>query len=130
MSIQETAFPVAAEQPSPFVILIHSLKASIKEDARSIRVEKDVIRSAQKSYGSGAAASNQSRLAYHRLEARARLLIYGLIRGRTLEQIESKHTMTPLLKYAIQRIWTEAQKQTEQQTGVKVPMPESVMNAL
>ncbi|HET7641726.1 MAG TPA: hypothetical protein VFK47_23645, partial [Ktedonobacteraceae bacterium] len=85
---------VAEEQPSSFRLLIASLKTQIKQDAVDIRAQKHEIRERQHVLGSGAASMEQYHLVTLRLNARARLLIYGTLRGKTWDQMENKHTMT------------------------------------
>jgi hypothetical protein len=131
VSISVIDFSTASDQPSPIRVLVARLKEQIKEDRRSIRAEKAEIRSLQHSYGPGGAASLQSRIVNHRLEARARLLIYGVLRGRSWDRIEQRHgEMTTYLKWAIQRVFKEAQDYVKAETGVVVPMVDSITELL
>lgn len=100
--------------------LIGKYKQQIKSDTTTIRSWKNEIRNTQKATGGGSAASEQQRLATHRLQARARHLIYGTLRGRTRDQIESKHAEhTSNLRYWIAKIWNE-------HADPLVPMPEAL----
>lgn len=115
---------VDADQPSSNSVLKAALKQQIKQDAVDIRARKQHIRMVQKSYGD--ASSDQSRLVYVRSEARARLLIYGLLRGKTWDQMEQKHEMTTALKYSLQRVFKACQDLVKQQTGETLSLPEAV----
>lgn len=96
---------------------ILSLKETIKGDAEAIRRDKRQVRELQRS---GADASgNQSSLAALRMRARARLLIYGTLRGRTWDRIESRHgPMYGALAATIKYIYTR-----DILPVLKVPMP-------
>lgn len=125
MITQETkTWPEPTPEQLAYRALVASFKTEIKDNALSLRAEKKAIRDTQREYGPGAAASAQSRLSTHRLETRARLLIYGFLRGRTLEQMEPKRTKNSRLRYYVGQVWNKAQTANTAQTGVVVPMPE------
>lgn len=124
--ITETISDIQTFEPTrrtPYQLFVAELKAQIKEDAVKIPAQKKVIRDLQRT---GDAASSQSHLASMRTEARARLLIYGLMRGRTWDQIEPKHEMTSNLRFAIKRIFKDVQSFISTATGVEVLIPETV----
>ena len=105
-----------AEQVAYRALVAH-YKQNIKDASVAIRVTKREISDTQKANGSGSAASMQSRLTSDRVQQRARLLIYGALRGRTWDQIENKHAeINPRLKYWITKVWND--------TPAPVPMPE------
>jgi hypothetical protein len=90
------------------------LKLAIKADAAWIRSEKPVVRALQRSTADDAPA-RQSALDKARFVARARLVVYGLLRGRTWAQIESNHPDgDPRLAYALARVWNEFQQSIEE----------------
>jgi hypothetical protein len=110
MSIEQSA--VRSEPTSEQLAwreLVASLKESIKSDARSLRLLKTDIRQLQRASSSNAAAVAQSRLSLERRQARARLLIYGFLRGHTWERMEPNHRLDGSLWSAIVYVWkTEA----------------------
>ena len=117
MVTQATTRPEPSPEQIAYRKLLALLKEQIKDDATSLRAEKCAVRDFQREFGSGSAATLQSQLHHHRLEARARLLIYGLLRGRTWDQIEPKHAeVNPLLRYWITQVWARS-------STFGVPMP-------
>ena len=98
--------------------LIRLLKQTIKDDAVSIRAEKRKLSAlASLTQNGNDSAVLQSRLHTQRLQARARLLIYGTLRGKTRSQMEQKHAeKTYNLRYHIAQIWNTL--------GTTVVMPE------
>lgn len=82
------------------------LKQGIKNDVEGIRTAKRFVREYQKAGDLDAAAANQSALAKQRREARAWLIVYGLLRGRTWEQMERNHPEgDDSLKHTITQTW-------------------------
>ena len=108
------------------LVLVAMLKQMVKDDAGSLRAEKRAVRDLQRRLAADAAAA-QHRLAVHRLDARARLLVYGLVRGRAWECIEANHgPLTYQLVRAIERAWKLSQEVTAARNGGLVPMPAAV----
>lgn len=111
---------ITRPEPTPeqlaYRALIASFKAAIKNDAVSLHREKRMVRDEQRTIGGDYSALAQSNLHTHRLQARARLLIYGMLRGKTWNQIEPKHAeKNGNLQYWITKIWND--------TKTSVPMP-------
>jgi hypothetical protein len=119
VTIQQTTRPELSPEQIATRQLIIDFKQAIKADAISLRAEKREVREFQREHGSGSAAGDQSRLVVHKLEARARLLIYGTLRGRTWDRMEPKHAETNYgLAYSIIRVWKDAKS--------AVPMPDQL----
>jgi hypothetical protein len=112
------------------LVLIATLKQAVKDDATRLRAEKRAVRAQQRALAAEAPAA-QRQLAQHRLEARARLLIYGLLRGRAWEVIEPNHAEpTWSLAWAIKRVWQAAQEAEAAGPSAPAPLPERVVAAL
>lgn len=91
--------------------VIRKLKEDIKEAVQPLREQKRYVSSFQKIHGPGSCAVDQSNLARNRRIARARYLVYGLIRGRTWDQIEPNHPEQMVgLKYFMNAIWIGVQR--------------------
>lgn len=117
VTIQEQ---ITRTEPTPeqlaYRALIASFKTAIKEDAISLRREKRMVRDEQRTIGEDYSALAQMNLSTHRVQARARHLIYGTLRGRTRDQMEPKHKeKNSNLHYWIAKIWNDTQ--------TSVPMP-------
>lgn len=86
--------------------VIGSFKQQVKDDAALIRASKQKINQGQKKNGSGSESAEQWSLVRTRRDARARLLIYGALRGVSWDRIEINHG-EPVLQvaHAIVRIW-------------------------
>lgn len=113
--ITTTQLPLTPEQIAHRNLLA-LIKQDIKADAVAIRTEKRECRSLG---NTDAAAVAQSNLSRHRGEIRARLLVYGTLRGRSWERMEPKHAdKNGRLSYWIAQAWTQYQ--------AGVPMPDAL----
>lgn len=114
-----TIQPITDDQKVAYRSVLANLKAAIKADAELIRLAKQVIRSDAKQ---GLSTSTmQFTLHKDRVRARARLIVYGLCRGRSWERMEPNHPEgDPSLKSVITQVWRSA---LGEETGSFTSMP-------
>lgn len=89
-----------------------AFRAAIAHDAIDLRAAKVDLRRLQRA-GSGLAPSRQSALARRRMEARARLIAYGLHRGQPLERMEAGRTGLDQLPWTIQGLVRHAAREAD-----------------
>jgi hypothetical protein len=103
--------------------LIDLLKLDIKADTTWIRSEKPIVRHLQRTAALDA-RPRQSALDKRRVAARARLVLYGLARGRPWASVERNHPDgDPNLLLALMRVWNQARAAAEAVTASPVEPP-------
>jgi hypothetical protein len=95
-----------------FRAITAAFRGAIVRDAIEIRAAKADLRRLQRA-GSGLAPSRQSQLVRRRMEARARLIAYGLHRGVPLERMEAGRADLDQLPWTIQCLVREAALESE-----------------
>lgn len=111
----------------PETIAIRELKRRIKDDAVNIRTHKKELRLTQRQNPNDwHTAVDQSNLMRERSLARARLLIYGVLRGKTWDQMEQKHTWNSWMKMTLTREFTAIQAYVLAESGQTLVMPDDL----
>ena len=106
--------------------LVVALKQLVKADAATVRSAKRAVRLLQQA-GAREAHPAQAGLSALRREARARLLVYGLVRGRAWAAMEPHYPEGDAgLAPHLLRIWRGAEEAAARVTGALPPLPESL----
>jgi hypothetical protein len=105
-----------------FHAIVGAYRTAIKRDAVEIRAAKAELRLLQRE-GSDEAPVRQSRLAWRRAEARARLIAYGIHRGVALERLEAGRARLDELPYPVPGLVRRAVEDAEAEP--KAPAPDS-----
>jgi hypothetical protein len=104
--------------------LVVALKQLVKADAATVRSAKRAVRELQRA-GASASPPAQAGLSALRRDARARLLVYGFVRGRTWAAMEPQHPEGDArLAPHLLRIWQGAVEAAARVTGTLPPLPE------
>lgn len=116
MSVSEIVVDQA--EKDAYRAILAALKESIKGDAVAIRADKQAL----KEMGSHpSAAVCQGNLSARRVQARAALLVYGSLRGRSWDRMEPKRKpIDSRITYWIAQTWKQYRN--------GIPMPESLTN--
>lgn len=103
-----TSTETVALESNPRRDLLASFKTSIKQAAIQQRADKLSLRD---STDADDRSRWQSNIASTRLRSRARLLVYGFLRGRSWDRTESNHpiplTVSSQLTFALTTVWRE-----------------------
>jgi len=124
MSIQE---PITLR---PETIMIRELKRRIKDDVFSIRAHKVALRTLQHDPTDWHVGVAQSDLVRERGKARAKLLIYGVLRGKTWDQMEANHPWSSLLRIYLLAEWRSIQDYLQVETGSAAFLPPALQTIL
>jgi hypothetical protein len=110
--------------------LVLTLKQLVKSDTVIIRSAKAAVRQLQRG-GAPEARSAQAGLSALRREARAHLLVYGLVRGRAWAAMEPQRPAGDLLLAPLLlRNWRDAEAAAARVTGALPPLPEALRTHL
>jgi hypothetical protein len=103
-----------------------TFKQHVKVDAAIIRSAKAAVRQLQRA-GAAEAPAAQAGLSALRREARARLVVYGLVRGRAWAAMgPQRPTGDSLLAPLLLRIWRDAEAAAARVTGALPLLPEAL----
>ena len=104
--------------------LLVILKHAVKADAATIRSARLAVRELQRG-GAPEAHPAQAGLSTLRRAARARLLVYGFVRGRAWATMEPHHSEGDAhLAYHLLRAWRSAEEAARRATGAVPSLPE------
>ena len=104
--------------------LIVTLKQLVKADAATVRSAKRAVRDLQRA-GAPEARPAQAGLSALRRDVRARLLVYGFVRGRPWASMEARYPQGDAgLAPHLLRTWRAAEEAAARVTGALPPLPD------